>query len=682
MPSIIQRAFSGGELALSLGARADLATYTTGLRRCRNFIVQEHGGAANRSGSEFLEEVKDSTVRAALMPFVISADASYAIEVGNAYLRFYKNGARLENPPGTPVEVATPYATADLLGLQWSQSADVMTITSLLYRPRELRRVSDTNWQLTTVSTAPSIAAPTSVGGGGAQPGTLTLAYLVTAVKADTYEESVASASFTHTLVLEPTPSDPIATTWSAVAGAVEYRVYKDPYGNGVFGLIGSTPATFFNDVGFLADFAQTPPIPRDLFTTAGNFPATSAYYQQRRLFANTVNEPERNWGSRIGFYSNFSIRSPLQDDDAISFVMAANDVQPVRYLIGLRKLLILTGAGEWKILGDGEGGALLPTAINPDQQGYTGSAFVRPVILGQTVIFLQARASKVRGLRVDAQVDGVGSQDLTLFAPHLFRGYTITRLALAQNPDSVVWAVRSDGVLLGLTYLPEQQVFGWHRHDTGAGDVIEDVCVVPEATEDAVYLLVRRLIGGNTKRYVERLRRRQMTTVADDAWFVDSGVSYAGAPTTSITGLAHLEGRTVKVLADGAVPTGTFVVSGGAITLPAAASKVRVGLGITAQLETLDLDVAGSDIRDRAKKVNEVTAIVEASSRGFKLGPDANNLRAHAAAPWEPSGTVDGAVETKIPSRYEKPGRVFLEQTDPLPVTVLGLIPHVELGG
>lgn len=689
MPTpLVQRALSSGELAPAFGTRADLPRYHAGLKRCRNFVVRSEGGAENRPGTAFVCEVKDSTKRTYLATFVYTPDQAYVIEAGDFYFRFIRLGAQLEDPPATPYEISTPYAVADLPELYASQRGAVVTLTHHLYAPRELTRTGHTAWTLTTITTAPTIAAPGPVTHAGELAGQENRWYVATSVKTETYEESVASAPDSVIGCAEPTAIAPITLSWPGVAGAVEYRVYAAPYGTatepaGAFGYIGTTKDLSFNDAGFVPDFGRTPPIARVLFNAVGQYPAISGTYQQRRLFASTDANPETIYASRIGFPSNFSISSPLQDDDAVTWVTAARGFQPPRHLIDLKQLLVLTGAGEFKVRGDGEGGALKPTAINPDQQGYTGASPVAPVVYGQAVIFVSARGSLVRDLRFDAQLDGIGSRNLTTMASHLFKRKTITRLVLQQAPRPVTWAIRSDGALLGLTYEPEHDVYAWHRHDTGNGDAFEDVCVVPEGDEDAVYVVVRRTIEGVTKRYIERFASRQIETWSTDAWFVDSGVSYSGAPTVTITGLDHLEGRTVTVLADGVVPApGTWTVSAGRVVIAVAAANIRVGLPITAQLETLEIDVQGSDVRDRRKAIPGVTIVVEDSARNFAVGPSVAKLTTVRAEVWDTAAAHEGAVEAKIDTSWSPAGRVLLQHTQPTPLTVLAVIPNVQVGG
>lgn len=680
--SVIQRAFNMGELSPSYGARADLATFTRGLRTCRNFLPLESGGVSNRSGSRYLATVKNPTGTTYLMPVVFANELAYVVEVGNLYFRFYRNGAQVMNGP-TPYEVTTPYLAADLASLQFEQTGDMVTITHRSYAPRELTTAGDTSWTLSNgITTSPSISAPSGLAGTGGPAGGLDINYVVTAVKEETLEESLPSSVETLSGVDEPTPTDPIDLTWTPVTGALEYNVYKDPYNNGALGFVGRAKTAAFRDVGLLPDFSQTPPLNRVLFGSSSNYPAAVGYYQQRRVFASSANDPETIWASRIGFHKNFSIRSPLQDDDAVTFRLASRAAQDVRYLIDLKRLLVMTSSGEWKINGDGEGGALIPRAINPDRQGHQGCKLVRPQVLGEEVFFVQARGQRVRKLSLEAQVEGLGSDDTTVYSRHLFKGKTITRLALQKAPQPVLWAVRSDGVLLSFTYVPELETAAWARHDTGDGDLIEDVVCVPEGDEDGVYILVNRNVDGG-RRYVERLASRQINSTADDAWFVDSGLAYSGSSTTNFSGLDHLAGRTVKAMVDGVALSGSFTVgSGGSVQLSQAGSKVKIGLPITAQIETLSLDANGTDVRDKRKRVNAVTVLVEESPRGFKAGPSSDKLTTTRRESWDTSNLITGAVEARIPTTWSGEGRVLIQNDDPQALTILGIIPSIEIGG
>ena len=268
--------------------------------------------------------------------------------------------------------------------------------------------------------------------------------------------------------------------------------------------------------------------------------------------------------------------------------------------------------------------------------------------------------------------------------APHLFNGYTVVDLAFSRAPVPMLWCVRSDGVLLGLTYVPEQQVYGWHQHVTDG--VFESVCTVAEGNEDVLYAVVRRAINGRDVRYIERLTSRIFVD-QEDAFFVDSGLTYNGSPTTSLTGLWHLEGETVSILADGAVhPAKT--VTGGSITLDYEASVVHVGLAYTSDLMTLPLGFENAPAGGHGvtKNVNAVSMRVTQSSL-VKAGPTFDDLVEYPARevsdPYgSPPALRTGELRFDIPPDWNSDGGVCVRQDEPLPLTVLSMALDVATGG
>lgn len=738
--SVILRTFAGGELDPALHGRGDLVKYSTALRRCRNFLVRGGGGVANRPGLRYIATCKNATSDdVTLMRYVSEVvGESILIEHGLGYLRFYKNGARVnvsgvaawsavvnyvpgdlvveggvhyysktanlnQQPPnathwypltGTIYEVPLPQGT-NLY--RWVQSGRVITLTHPDVPPQELRFEALTRWIVSPITTAPSIAAPAGPGGSGTA-GALTFKFVITAVKADTYEESLASSVATVANVNAPTQAAPISVTWTNVGGAVEYNVYTDNgTGNGVYGFIGTASGTPFKWDGLVPpDFEQTPPLARVLFNSANNYPATAAYYQQRRIFAFTNLEPDAVFGSQVGFHSNFSIRSPLQDDDAITFKIAGNNHHPVRHLVGLKQLVALTDAGAWSIGAPKE--PLTPSSIPADQESYVGSHDAVPVVVGNTLVFVQRRGNIIRDLRFNQDIEGFGGRDLTIYASHLLEGRAVGAIDYQHAPHSIVWATHGGSTLLGLTYIPEEEVWGWHRHDSAASASFNDVCVVPESDEDGTYVVVSRSIPevhSDPVFYIERLASRVIgvETFDEDVFFVDSGLSYSGAPATVFTGLDHLEGQVVAVVADGAVvfngdpahaSAATYTVNAGQITIPTAASEVHIGLAIRyGEIETLDADAPGSEARDKKKRIGGVTILVDRSSRSFSAGPDSSHLRAVRVPPWSPAADEHtGQVEVVLSSTFAAEGRVFIRQTDPLPLTILAVIPNGDIGG
>jgi hypothetical protein len=725
--SIITRSFAGGELAPALAARADLAQYTTGLRTCRNFIIQRHGGAANRAGTRLITRCATDSSSVKLIRYTSEIDGqSVLIEHGVGYFRFYLAGAQVDVGAAPAYDNGADYTYGDLVSdggvnyyciapttghappnaTYWyaqpdgiyevpspfsnpretkvTQSGRVLSFTHHATRPHDLIFVSLTQWALVPLTTAPKVAAPDNLAlsaGSGARK----FGYVVTAAHPLTYEESLPSGVIVNAAAADPTDAAPHELTWDAVLtppltgdASPEYYVYCDPYGNGTYGYIGTaTGAAAFNNPGLTPDFTITPQLPRDLFETSDEYPECSGYHQQRRVIANTTSTPDIVKASRVGYVDNFGLSSPLQDDDALEFRIAGNDNHAVRWLVALKRLLVFTDSGEWAIGEDKQ--PLTPSALSADQETYVGIArFVPPVVVGNSVVYVQSRRAIVRELRFDQQVEGFNGRDLTVLAAHLFRGHTLRAIDYAQTPDSIVWAVRSDGVLLGLTYLPEENMAAWHRHDT-IGGAFEDVCVIPEDTRDAAYVIVRR----GSHRYIERLESREIVDWNVDSFFVDSGLSYHGSPVSTVTGLDHLEGQTVRAVGDGR-DLGTFVVAAGAIGLSAAYSDIHVGLPITADLETLSIDVAGSAVRDKKKRVGSVTVLLDDSSRAFQVGPDLNHLVRYVPRSTEEPDVASftGDVEVNTFSRFNSNGRLSLRQSAALPLTVLGVMPNIEVGG
>ncbi len=615
--------------------------------------------------------------------------------------------------------------------------------------------------------------------------------YTITVTGANTFTLGVDSTAYgaytgggnarrTGFVGAAPTSADPHIISWAAAAGAIEYNIYKDV--NGVFGFLGVAGGTTFNDVGAAPDTADTPPLERNPFEGAGNYPAACAYSQQRAFFGGSTNDPETLNGSRIGHFGNFTVSQPLQDDDAISAVMGGSQVNIIKHLLEIvGKLTVFTSGGEIALLGDANG-AITATTPNPKQFTYNGIGDVRPLPVGGGAIYVQARGSVVREFRYD-DIKGTEESDLSIFSAHLLEGHSIVDWCYQQTPHSIIWAVRDDGVLIGLTYIREHVIVGWHRHDFDG--LVESVCSIPEDGEDALYLGIKRTIDGETRRYTERMASRKFTDIKD-AVFVDCGLSYDGrnveattmtlsgsgwtytddltltsnpafftsddvgneihltgsdgtlirceivgyTNTTTVTvrpnktvpvsmravaitdwgkavdelsGLWHIEGEDVSILADGFVEASPNndsydikTVTNGIVTLDTPAVVVHVGLPIIGDMETLDPDFPDAETMiDKKKRVSKVTVLCK-DTRGLFFGPiapedsekyeddpnpllglDELKIRGEANENYDdPVALLTGAGTVLIRSPWRNKGSVFLRQVDPLPFTVLAIAP------
>lgn len=677
----LQRSFAGGEVSPEMFGRNDDAKYQAGLARCRNFIVKPQGPAENRPGFAFVREVKDSTKKVRLIPFTYSTTQTMVIEMGAGYFRFHTQGATLMSG-GSPYEIANPYAEADLFDVHFVQSADVLTLVHPNYAPRELRRLGATNWQLSTLSFAAPIAAPAAptLVAAGHTAVKYTYYYVVTAVDSEGVSESAASAASSVGGNLFETGAT-VTISWAAVTGASRYNVYK--LQGGLYGYIGQTTGLSIVDDNISPDLGKTPPLYDSVFNGAGDYPGAVSYFEQRRCFAGTTNKPQNIWMTKSGTESNMSYSLPIRDDDRIAFRVAAREANTIRHIVPLTQLLLLTSSAEWRVTSVNSD-AITPSTISVRPQSYVGSSNVQPVIINNTLIYGAARGGHVRELAYNWQANGFITGDLSLRAPHLFDTFDIVDIAYAKAPHPVVWFVSTSGRLLGLTYVPEQQVGAWHWHDTDG--VFESCTVVVEGGEDALYCVIRRTINGNSVRYVERMASRQFSDQAD-AFFVDCGATYSGVPADVISGLGHLEGKTVSILADGAVHP-QRVVTGGSITLDIEASTVQIGLPIEADLQTLPLAVQlqdGSFGQGRFKNVNKVWLRVYRSS-GIFVGPSTSELTEAKQRTTEPYGSPPALksdeIEITLTPTWGASGQVFVRQADPLPLTVVSMTAEVALGG
>lgn len=774
MSEVIQPSFSAGEVAPATYARVDLARYYTALKTCRNFVVLPEGGAQNRSGTRFITEVKDSNARTRLIPFQFSTEQTYILEFGNLYIRFISMGGQVVSG-GVPYEIVSPYTTAQLQALKFTQSADVMTIVHPDHPPRELSRLGPTNWTLTAITFEPGIAAPTGLAATprtGGTGDTTEYQYKVTAVSGIS-EGSVESWA-SNTATVNSWDNKPGATlSWTAVTGADHYNVYKNK-SSGVFGFIGQSAGTTFNDINITPETDNTVPIGYNPFAD-GNNPSVVGYYQQRMAFAASVANPQTVWLSRTGDFHNFGYSDPNKDDDGIEFVIASRQVNQIRHLVSLRELLAMTSGAEIAITGSSDSG-ITPANVSAVEQSYFGSSDVLPAIYANTALYVQARGGKLSTLAYNYVSDGFQPQDVSVMSSHLLRGFTIQDQAFALAPNGVLWMARNDGMLLGFTFLPDQQVFGWSWHDTDGQ--VESVASVPEDDEDALYMIVRRVVNGVPKRYIERMASRQLTKYGtgdfwfDRAFFVDCGLTYDGrrpgtavltggtdwkfpnpltlsvgtatfdagmvdrsvimygggtatsigeiltvritayiSPTqvtvepqtvvpeslrgisatrwglaaTTISALGHLEGKTVSMLGDGNVIP-QKVVTGGSVTLDSPTLVVHIGLPITGDFETLDITLQNNQsFLGSKKRINQVVVLCQ-ESRGIFAGPDADHLdefKQRAGENYgEPIELLTGRAEMDIPCKWDTEGRLFIRQSDPLPLTILGVMPNVQAGG
>ena len=851
--------FTAGELSPRLDGRTDLSKYFNGVKTLENMVVHPHGAATRRPGTKFVHEVKTSSIQTRLIPFEFSTTQTYILELGNTYIRFFKdkgiitesdktitaatkanpavitssshgysdgdfviissvagmvqvNGRtfkvanktthtfELQDVDGNNInssdyqtytsggvanriyQITSPYATADIPTIKFAQSADTMYLVHPSYAIRKLTRSGHTSWTLTT---------PTLTTSGDKTVSAVTRA-----------NPGVVTTSTTHGY----TAGDFV--TFTSIGGMTELN-------GGVFkvGTVGST-TTFnlqdsdgasLNTSGYTAFSAGgsdtvnklTDPV---LNITTDYYPSSVTFFEQRLVFAGSNNNPQTLWFSIGGSLENFT--TGVNDTDAMVYTIASNKVNAIRYLSAQRSMIVGTVGGEFVVSASGTTSPITPTNVQIQKQSSHGSANVDAVQIANVTMFLQRAKRKLRELSYNLNIDQYQAQDMTLLAEHVTEG-GVTEMAYQQEPDSVLWCVRSDGYLLGFTYARAEEVVGWHRHklggvfgeatitvsdygniavgttlkitksngttitftseassgsapdetlgfrpnesnDTTADNiftavnahadftvanpsaavvtiketsktgadpitivssdttrlttadegiaVVESVTTIPtDSNEDELWMIVKRTINGTTRRYVEYLNLFDYGTDQKDGFFMDSGLTYSGTATTAITGLEHLEGESVTILADGAthpvksVASGA-IMTGGSLTLDRSALKAHIGLPYNSVLQTMRIESKGDEgtTQSRTKRINEITLRLH-ESVGVEVGANLSNMeripfRSSAASMDTAVPLFTGDKQVEFRDDFNTDGHIYVRQTQPLPFTLISIYPRITV--
>jgi len=578
-------------------------------------------------------------------------------------------------------QFVSPYTEIEAEAMKHAQSADTLYMAHRSHPSKKLQRTASTTWPITDLVFDPQNAAPTGVAVVSKNAGTITYTYVVSSVDVNGIESfQSTSGSDTTSEDLDNAGAENVVT-WVAAAGAVEYRVYREL--NGIFGFVGFTDALTFTDDNIAPDTTDTPVQSFTDLQATDEYPGAVGIYQQRLALGSTNNLPEDIWESRIGDYENFTKSRITKATDRLHFSINGNFLQHIHHIMPIREMLVLTNAGEWSVAG--VDGVLTPGKEVITQHGYAGASVVSPLVVNDSVLYVERFGNVIRDLRYAFETDGYQGNELSIFVPDLFRGRTVRDWTYAKSPFSIIWLVMSDGDLLSLTYHREHQVWAWAEHDVGG--VVETITSVEESGVSAVYMTVKRTINSQTKRYIERMGGREFTAV-EDGYFVDAGITYSGASTTSITGLEHLLGETVVALADGEVVGALTVAANGVVTLANAAVKAHVGKSYISDAETLppNFDIKGKGkSRGLPQKVNKVQVQVE-RTRGISTGPNVAKLQAWRQ-PRDPLGLhivppiVDELINVHVDPLWTRDGTVYIRQSDPLPMTVLAVAPDMTVG-
>lgn len=590
-----------------------------------------------------------------------------------------------------PFELSTPYREADTQTLKWAQSADVMYFAHPDHPPHKLERRGNTTWSLVEVAF---------------QDGP----YLDP--NADSQRRLDPSATSGNGITISATGHSPFR------AEDVGRMVRIRPSGEWGYAVITEfvSPEQVKADVkrGF-TNANATSDWQLGAWSDGRGYPSSVTFFEQRLVWANTKSQPQSFWMSQSGDLENMRPDSfeggavEVQDDDALDFTIAADQVNAIRWMSPGRQLILGTSGGEWSVTSDGP--VLTPLDLTVRRESTNGSANILPVRISSIVLFVQRAKRKLREFVFSLETDGFRTPDLTILADHISKS-GIREVVYQQEPDSQVHCLREDGVLATLTYRREQDVVGWSRHILGGrflGEhpVIESMATIPGSAaagsenRDEAWVAVKRTVNGLTRRSIEVFEApfegpnpegfdsesefdAAVLAAQRSAFYVDAGLTYEGPPTQSLTGLDHLEGEVVAILADGARHPDR-VVAGGAIALETSASVVHVGLAYRHTFKSLKVEAgaaAGTAV-GKLKRIHGI-ALVLLHSLGLRIGPSIDRLEE------VPLREVKDAMDTAVPlftgeryvsfdGDYQRDARVFVSGDAPLPLTLLAAAPELK---
>jgi hypothetical protein len=722
-----QVSFNRGELTPLVYGRVDLEQYKTGLLTCENYIPMVQGGLMRRPGSKFVAKVKSPTSanNVRLIPFKFSTTQAYVIEAGNTYFRFFANRAAVIS--GTPVEVVTPYLSADLFQIKFTQSADVLYLAHPSYPPKILSRTSPTAFSFSDYvpewgpfleenSTATTIQASAATGTG-----------ITLTASTSIFQASHVGAYFQLREII-PSLYDKWQSSVSLTAGSKRYylgRLYQAGAHIGQTGTRppihdsgtvsdGNVPWTYLRiDRGYVkitgytsgtvvtADVIETLP---DSCVTAGiktwsegawsavrGYPATVTFYEDRLFWGGTNSRPQTVWGSKSSNYTSFQevdAEGNVQADGSLALTLNSNDVNAIYWLSNEeRALLIGTAGGEWVLRPASTSSPLSPDNVAAKESTKFGSANMQAIRADRTTLFVQRGSRNLRELAYVFEIDGFKSPDMTVLAEHI-TSPGLQQIDFQKIPYQILWGVTGEK-LVGLTYERDQEVIGWHKHSFGGGGTVKSVACItePNGTYDDVWAVVQRTIGGTAEKWIEYIGQYfpEKTGVAD-SYYLDAGYTYSGVSTSSVTGLTWLANQTVSVLIDGAVHPDVTVSAGGVATLTRSGTKIHVGFSYNSDGATMRIDAGQSEgtAQAKIKRIHRVAFRVH-QSLGLKVGPTFTTmyrppLRSAADLMGNPVPLFSGDIIVKPwEGSYDTNGYICFRADQPLPCHILALFPQLQ---
>ncbi len=625
---VSQHGFNKGELSPDLHGRKDWAAVYKGVASAKNVVIRVTGGAVKAPGTKFVAEALDQGRPIRFIPFKFGSAQTYMLEFGEKKFRILHRGGLVVYPEGHEkagevVVLDSPFTLdqmqsmeievdAGIRGADYTQKDDTLILVHATIPPKILTRHDHHDWRWSEFAPPPPLLSPLSL--RIATDGGKERRYIVTATGADGNGKETQSY-----------PSDPVTTgsdgdgdgvttlEWKPVEGATGYRIYREfdtgtSYEYRGIGNVSGGNATTFTDNNTASGNAQRPPDSKNPFYSTEKYPSIAQFDRNRLWMGAPSSQPNQLNGSRLGEFKNFDIPSLIDDEeadaeDACEWQVDGGDNTPTLLWLASHKDGMIMGSADTEFIMQGS-----EPAINPDikPQSYYGGTAIKPAKFNESIITVSASRAAVIAWAFNAIDLAYMAKTLSKYSDHIFRGKRVVALASQGEPENVIFCVLSNGEVALITFDAREDQIGVSRRNTaGAFETCE--AIANAAGGDDIYFQTARTVNGETKRFIEIMAPHHFPGMPlDDAWYVDCGMEYRGGAKKTFTGLDHLEGCKISVLADGVdfgLDGHDIIVKNGAFSIPMEAAHVIAGLPYFAEIKTIDMAPQGMEpnIRSRA---------------------------------------------------------------------------------
>jgi len=642
MPKVItlQTSFNSGVLDPRLAARTDLKQFYQGAAVAENVVTMPQGGIKRRPGMRYIDDTQ-SWGEARLASFAFNVEQTYLLVFTNNRISIYKDDVFQAN-------VTTTYTTAQLFDLQWTQSADTMIIVHEAHAPRKLvRGSSHSSWTISDI-TLKNIPQFDYEGG--------------------TTNLNGALNDSATTITVNSTSGFPSAGKIYVEIELISYTGKTGTTFTGCTRAVNDTVA-----IAHVDDKIVT--TAEDVWSNAKGWPKSATFYQGRLWFGGSTKRPQTLWGSRTNDFFNFDDGTAL-DDEGIDVTLDTDQVNAIVSVYAGRHLQIFTTGGEFSI----KDIPITPAKVAVRRETQFGSSKIPPKNIDGSVIYVDRTGKSVREFIFDFNEDAYTSGTVSLLASHLLNSpvdMDVSR-GTANDDANYVYFVNGDGTVAVFNSLRAQEVSGWTKWTT-RGEITSVTVVV-----DSVYFVVKRTINGAMRRCVEVLDPTTYTdknktfTTSSAGGTVFPGLNPNGG--AQLQGWSQLVGEECRVRVDGEVrANATPATSNGVITLAQSGSVVEAGLDFTTTITTMPLNMDFDDgpTLTRKKRIVKVVPNVY-QSLGISINGDRFIDRNFGLSLNSPPTAFTGLKEMYLLG-WTDLAQVTITQTDPTPMTILGLAIEVE---